>query len=106
MRERTGSFYSAVLVTRIQSDGKVQKRFSPQEVVSCSQYSQKCSGGFPYLVGKYAEDFGVVEESCYPYEGVDSECKDLDSSCERYYARGYQYIGGYYGACSEEKMRR
>lgn len=28
-----------------------------------------CEGGFPYLIaGKYAQDFGLVEESCYPYQ--------------------------------------
>ena len=39
--------------------------FSTQNVVDCSEYSQGCEGGFPYLIsGKYAEDFGLVEESC------------------------------------------
>ncbi len=89
----------------IQSDGKIQKVFSPQDVVSCSEYSQGCMGGFPYLIGKYADDFGLVEESCFPYVGKDLECKEMDSKCRRYYVKDYHYIGGYYGACSEELMR-
>ena len=33
-----------------------------------------CEGGFAYLIaGKYAEDFGVVEESCNPYTGKDGK---------------------------------
>lgn len=64
-----------------------------------------CEGGFPYLIaGKYAEDFGVVEESCYTYEGKDSSCKNM-TSCKRYYATNYQYVGGYYGACNEDLMK-
>ena len=65
-----------------------------------------CSGGFPYLIGgKYAEDFGVVEEECYPYEGVDSSCSKEKSGCRRYYATDYQYIGGFYGACNDKLMQ-
>ena len=28
---------------------------SPQEIVSCSPYSQGCEGGFAYLVAKYSQ---------------------------------------------------
>nr|XP_054751557.1 dipeptidyl peptidase 1-like isoform X2 [Lytechinus pictus] len=91
---------------RIATNNTVQKVFAPQDVVACSEYSQGCNGGFPYLIaGKYAEDFGVVEESCYPYQGVDTECSKEKADCRRYYATDYQYIGGFYGACNEELMR-
>jgi cathepsin C len=76
--------------------------YSAQEVNSCSSYSQGCQGGFPYLVEKYAEDFGVVEEKCYPYQGRDSECKE--TTCPRQYFTKYGYIGGYYGASTEQNM--
>jgi cathepsin C len=57
-----------------------------------------CAGGFPYLIGgKYAEDFGLVAESCNPYTGNDGKCK-TDPSCARQYATKYEYIGGFYGA--------
>lgn len=65
-----------------------------------------CEGGFPYLVaGKYAEDFGVVEESCYPYKGTDSSCSKEKAGCRGYYATNYNYVGGFYGGCTEELMR-
>ena len=56
-----------------------------------------CDGGFPYLIGgKYATDFGLVEEKCNPYTGEDGPCR-TDASCPRHYSVGYQYVGGFYG---------
>ena len=52
---------------RILTNNSLQVVLSPQDVVGCSEYSQGCEGGFPYLIaGKYAQDFGAVEESCFP----------------------------------------
>lgn len=105
-----GSCYAfasmAMLESRllILSNSTSNKVFSPQDVVSCSEYSQGCEGGFPYLIaGKYAEDFGVVEESCFPYLARDSECRE-PSSCTRYRSNKYDYVGGYFGNCNEEEM--
>ncbi|XP_037581859.1 dipeptidyl peptidase 1 [Dermacentor silvarum] len=90
---------------RIATNNKVQRVFSPQDVVSCSPYSQGCSGGFPYLIGgKYAQDYGVVDEECNRYTGQDGPCK-TKPNCTRHYAAKYRYCGGYYGACNEELMR-
>ena len=91
---------------RIRTSNKLQRVFSPQEVVSCSPYAQGCAGGFPYLIaGKHAEDFGVVEESCYPYIGSDSKCAQNTDTCLRYHSTDYYYVGGFYGACNEAEMR-
>ena len=58
---------------RLASNNALQPVLSTQDALSCSRYSQGCAGGFPYLTaGKYAQDFGFVEEACYPYTGVDS----------------------------------
>lgn len=90
---------------RIKSNNTVQTVFSTQDIVECSRYSQGCEGGFPYLVaGKYAEDYGIVEESCNPYKGVDGVCR-TNPKCKRYYATNYRYIGGFYGACNEDLMK-
>lgn len=89
---------------RIMSNNTIQTVFSTQDIVSCSEYSQGCEGGFPYLTdGKYGQDFGLIEESCFPYEGRDMPCKT--NTCKRHYTRDYYYIGGYYGACNEPLMR-
>lgn len=94
---------------RVRSNNTRTPVLSTQYAVSCSPYSQGCDGGFPYLVaGKFAQDFGVVEESCFPYTGTDSTpCSAM--KCEnptRYYTSSYNYIGGYYGASTSELMMR
>ncbi|MBN3304004.1 dipeptidyl peptidase 1 [Amia ocellicauda] len=90
---------------RIMTNNTQQPIFSPQQVVSCSEYSQGCDGGFPYLIaGKYIQDFGVVEESCFPYIGSDSPCT-MKEGCIHYYTSDYHYVGGFYGACNEAVMK-
>ena len=55
-------------------------------------------------MGKYAADFGVVVENCFPYTGRDAPCTN-EHNCKRYYAKDYKYIGaGYYGGCNEHAM--
>uniref|UniRef100_A0ABI7Y5L8 dipeptidyl-peptidase I n=1 Tax=Felis catus TaxID=9685 RepID=A0ABI7Y5L8_FELCA len=67
--------------------------------------NQGCDGGFPYLIaGKYAQDFGLVEEACFPYTGTDSPCKPKED-CVRYYSSEYHYVGGFYGGCNEALMK-
>jgi cathepsin C len=90
---------------RVATKNQLQVNLSPQDIVSCSAYSQGCEGGFPYLIaGKYAQDHGVVAEECYPYTGRDSVCSAA-KKCERSYVAKYRYVGGYYGACNEELMK-
>ncbi|XP_035206656.1 dipeptidyl peptidase 1-like isoform X3 [Stegodyphus dumicola] len=89
---------------RIATNNKVQVVFSPQEIVSCSEYSQGCEGGFPYLIaGKYAQDFGVVPDQCDPYTGEDDKC--VEKKCKRFYVADYKYVGGFYGGCNEGLMK-
>ncbi|XP_034460815.1 dipeptidyl peptidase 1 [Hippoglossus hippoglossus] len=88
---------------RIQTNNSETTILSPQQVVSCSKYSQGCDGGFPYLIGKYAQDFGLVDESCFPYVAKDSPC-DVPKNCVHAYAAEYYYVGGFYGGCSEMAM--
>ncbi|XP_070826349.1 dipeptidyl peptidase 1 [Chaetodon trifascialis] len=78
---------------------------SPQQVVSCSEYSQGCDGGFPYLIGKYVQDFGLVDESCFPYVAKNSPC-GVPQNCRRVYTAEYGYVGGFYGGCSEMAMMK
>lgn len=90
---------------KILTRNTVNYTLSEQDVVECSPYSQGCDGGFPYLIaGKYAEDYGLALEECNPYKGQDGVCR-TKQPCRRVFATDYQYVGGYYGACSEEAMR-
>jgi len=90
---------------RIKTQNKVKPKLSVQETLSCSEYSQGCKGGFPFLVGKYAQDFGMVKESDKPYVGSTGvSCNKKAAPVVR--STGYGYIGGYYGACNAKKMMR
>merc|ERR1719186_552628 len=89
---------------RVLTGNTKQFTFSPQDVVDCSPLSQGCEGGFPYLVaGRYAKDYGVVDETCNPYQGKDTKTCST-KPCLKHYTAKYGYVGGYYGACSEEAM--
>ena len=110
-QEQCGSCYAfgsmAMMESRLRiiTNNTLKVVLSTQDIVSCSEYSQGCDGGFPYLIaGKYAQEFGVVEEECFPYKGEDTACI-LETSCTRFYGTDYYYIGGYYGACNEPEMR-
>lgn len=49
------------------------------------------------------QDFGIVDESCFPYVGKNSPC-GISQSCRRMYTAEYYYVGGFYGGCSEAAM--
>ncbi|XP_047372792.1 dipeptidyl peptidase 1 isoform X1 [Sciurus carolinensis] len=110
-QESCGSCYSFASMGMLESRIRILTNnsqtpiLSPQEVVSCSEYAQGCEGGFPYLIaGKYAQDFGLVEEACFPYTGTDSPCT-VREDCFRYYSSQYYYVGGFYGGCNEALMK-
>lgn len=75
-----GSCYSFAFVAamesriRIMTQNKVKPILSVQDAVSCSNYSQGCKGGFPFLVGKYGEDYEIVDEECFPYAAKEVPC--------------------------------
>jgi len=90
---------------RIMTNNQKQPVLSTQNIVSCSEYSQGCAGGFPYLVSKYGQDFQYFSEDCFPYTARDSPCTPCDlSKTDLYHATGYYYVGGHYGGCSPEEM--
>ncbi|GAB6031114.1 hypothetical protein CHUAL_007921 [Chamberlinius hualienensis] len=110
-QENCGSCYAFSATAMVEARLKVLTNnsanfvFSPQDVVECSEYAQGCAGGFPYLIGgKYAMDFGFVEEPCNAYRGIDDICH-TDETCIKHYTSAYEYIGGFYGACNEEVMK-
>jgi len=94
---------------RILTKNHCQIQLSPQDVVECDHYNSGCEGGVPYVVGKYLEEVGATPEKYNSYKG--GACKSKICPCStpvnatRYFANNYQYVGGYYGGCSEEAMR-
>ena len=45
-----------------------------------------------------------MDESCYPYQGKDTQTCTPAKACQRTYVAKYEYVGGYYGASNEEDM--
>lgn len=112
-----GACYSLAAMTvyevrlRIKSQMKDKTIMSGQDVLSCSRTNQGCEGGYPFLVGKHATEYGLVPEACVPYKASDIDCDSVrftSSSCanRRYYAKNYRYVGGYYGSCNELLMMK
>jgi len=67
---------------------------STSDVLSCSSSNQGCAGGYPFLVGWFGQTLGMQHQK---------------GSCEvgardAQYAKDYEYVGGYYGAATEEKI--
>ncbi|XP_066917650.1 dipeptidyl peptidase 1-like isoform X1 [Clytia hemisphaerica] len=89
----------------IATNGRIKPVFSPQYIVSCSNYSQGCDGGMGYLIaGKFAQDYGVVMESDYPYTGEQTTCENWNIGSDRIHVSDYGYVGGFYGGCNEALM--
>lgn len=101
------------------SENSFFPNLSLQSILSCSFYNQGCNGGYPFLVGKWANEIGIPGESCMAYVETDQQQCLLDShnllnhnskpSCQienRVFASGYGYVGGCYECCSEEAMRK
>lgn len=90
---------------RIKTKNQAKPKLSAQETLSCNEYGQGCKGGFPFLVGKYAQDFGMAKYEDKPYVGhTGVKCNKKAKPQVR--ATNYGYIGGYYGACNAKKMMK
>jgi cathepsin C len=104
-----GSCYAVAVTDMIQSRLRIKSKnrkiphLSAQKVLSCNEYAQGCEGGFPFLVAKYAQDYGLSDYKVSPYKGQkDVQCPAKATSKAR--TTGYGYIGGYYGSCNYKKM--
>lgn len=89
---------------RIASKMKDKTRLSTEAILSCSRYNEGCDGGFPFLAAKQTYEFGVVPEECFKYVGKDMKCSDSCTDSKRYYIDNFEYVGGFYGGCSEKAM--
>jgi C1A family cysteine protease len=82
---------------RVVAGNKLVK-LSEQQLVDCDTSNSGCNGGNLTYAEKYIKSTGLVEESKYPYAGVDQTCKD-NSSWTHYKATKYGIISG-----GEDKM--
>lgn len=92
---------------------------SSQSVLSCSPFNQGCEGGYPFLVGRQAEEIGIPSEKCMgyyadsnqecnfsPFITPETEDRLYCEQDERMYAKEYGYVGGCYGCCDEDQMKK
>lgn len=56
-----------------QDDSSLDPDFSEQDVVSCCGFGT-CSGGYASGALQYIENYGMVDEDCFPYQAVDYPC--------------------------------
>jgi cathepsin C len=90
-----GSCYAIAAVSvlesriRIKSNNRLKPSLSPASIISCSRYNQGCAGGYPYLVGKHAKEFGFVDESCQPYAEKDDRCFNYCFNQQAWKAKDY-----------------
>jgi cathepsin C len=91
---------------RLLTDMDFKAGLSIEYLISCSFYTEGCSGGFPTLLHKFIQEFGLVTETCMPYKEKTTECS---FHCDDGIIIGiseYSMVGGYYGAVSEENIMK
>jgi C1A family cysteine protease len=54
--------------------GKGITDLSEQQLVDCETNSFGCNGGYHHTAFEYANKFGIVAESKYPYKGLQGRC--------------------------------
>ncbi|KAJ4462940.1 putative Dipeptidyl peptidase 1 [Paratrimastix pyriformis] len=93
---------------RVQTGNQQKIYLSPQHIVSCCPYTQKCDGGYIVLGGRFAEERALAEVRCFAEEPEGEAEAPCSWGCDKpeayWYATDYRYVGGYYGNCSEEAM--
>jgi len=95
---------------RIKTDPNFEG-FSFNFPLFCSEYNQGCDGGYAFLAAKWASDVGLVPKSCSAEdpEGLKTTCTltcSVANLTKSWRAVNHHYVGGYYGAASEEEMKR
>ena len=105
-----GSCYAISVASMVESRIRIKSKFkfspllSITNMISCSRYNQGCQGGFPYLLGKFGNEFGFVDETCQPYSETDAICNDSCDVRSIWKVKKYGYVGDFYGGASEQKM--
>jgi len=109
-----GSCYAVSTVSMINSRVRIQTKnrekpvFPYHQVLSCDHYNQACAGGYPYLVEKYVQDYGLTKSGkCAQSQ---EQLKELGEGAGEHEAAvritKFGYIGGYYGGSKTAQMMR
>lgn len=96
---------------RIQHQNPSFDGFSFNFPLFCSEYNQGCNGGYAFLASRWAQDVGLVPKNCSHYDpdkllgSCELKC-DVAALQKTWRATNHHYVGGYYGAASEEAMKQ
>jgi len=122
-----GSCYAVSSTNMLTSRHRVAARdpkapaFSIGFSLYCSDVNQGCNGGYPFLTSMWSRDVGLVTTECAGKYHVDTnlQCPNFLKHAEakegpidtcmagkEAEVTDFGYVGGYYGACTEEGMMR
>lgn len=111
-----GSCYIVATTRMLSARHRIRQRdpsleaFSIEFPLYCSEYNQGCGGGYAFLASRWAQDVGLVPQSCGHYASSDGRCSlQCDAGGlgrRKWRADNHHYVGGYYGAASELPMMR
>jgi cathepsin C len=106
-----GSCYIFATLAMLQARLKIHYEedvvLSVQHSINCNFYNQGCDGGYPFLVEKYANEYGLVDDKCSSYKASNGHCGDVCDISELekiYHVKDYRFIGGSYGKSNEREM--
>ena len=101
---------------RIATNNTYKANFGYKQILRCDRYNQGCVGGYPYLVLRYALEFGMVERGD---DGEPPQCpagaaphtdygvplsRDGSPGVPRARISTHRYVGGFYGSTTVEDI--
>ena len=80
--------------------------FSVDHVLRCSVYNQGCDGGYSYLVLKFFKEMEILHKKCFQQDSCEKKCLDDNLSNINFRVTDYYYLGGSYGKCNEDLIKK
>ena len=86
----------------IASKGQINVALSPQDLVSCDYFDHGCNGGILTTSWVYLRLFGIVSDTCKPYQSQDGkvpmcsfftkQCSDKNETYRKYHAKNLYWL--------------
>jgi cathepsin C len=99
---------------RIMTKNRQKPIYPYDQILSCDRYNQGCAGGYPYLVEKYTQDFGLTTSGkcAKSTESLEKMRQELGEGAKvgdhevAVRVKKFGYIGGYYGGTKTSQMMK
>eukprot|EP00357_Protocruzia_adherens_P003027 CAMPEP_0115038942 /NCGR_PEP_ID=MMETSP0216-20121206/43711_1 /TAXON_ID=223996 /ORGANISM="Protocruzia adherens, Strain Boccale" /LENGTH=546 /DNA_ID=CAMNT_0002419443 /DNA_START=53 /DNA_END=1693 /DNA_ORIENTATION=- len=110
--QRCGSCYTVAFMSAMESRLNIKYnkqdhyRLSVDFSLQCNFYTECCDGGYPFLVAKFGQEFGIMPDKCTTDESECATVCDQSLVDETYSVDSYGYLGGYYGGNTELAMMK